>query len=283
MTIKEAVFVYHLREPDEMQWHSRFHYHGSDEYEVHYFLGGQGRFLNGNQRFILEPGSLFISPPGVRHRIEASDTEDPISYYALLLQVDDEDGELRSLLEQDLNWQRCYRIGNTYRFFFEELREKALSAADYMQMSAVHQLVSFIYLLMGGDSSLRQGNTENIHIEKALMHMQNSVFKRTSLKSLAGRLRISEEHLIRLFRHKLKTTPMKYLTKLRIEAATSMLISSDMYIYQVAERLQFNSEFHFSRVFKKYTGRSPKNYRNLYRQLIGQSPEHESILYINTQ
>jgi AraC-like DNA-binding protein len=219
----------------------------------------------------------------VKHRIEASDTEDPISYYALLLEVDEEDGELRSLLEQELNWQRCYRIGNTYRFFFEELREKALSTADYMQMSAVHQLVSFIYLLMGGDGNLRQGNTENIHIEKALMYMQNSVFKRTNLTNLARRLRISEEHLIRLFRQKLTTTPMKYLTKLRIEAATSMLISSDMYVYQIAERLQFNSEFHFSRVFKKYTGRSPKHYRNLYRQLIGQSPEHESILYINTQ
>lgn len=282
MTIKEAVFVYHLRELEEMQWHSRFHYHGSDEYEVHYFLGGQGSFLNGNQKFVLEPGSLFISPPRVRHRIEASDTDDPISYYALLLQIDVDD-EARILLEQKVSWQRCYRIGNTYRFFFEELREKALSTAAYMQMSAVHQLVSFLYLLIGGDGDLRQGNSENIHIEKALRYMQNSVFKGTTLKSLAGRLRISEEHLIRLFRQKLNTTPMKYLTKLRIEAATSMLISSDLYVYQIAERLQFNSEFHFSRVFKKYTGRSPKNYRNLYRQLIGQSSEHEAILYINTQ
>jgi AraC-like DNA-binding protein/mannose-6-phosphate isomerase-like protein (cupin superfamily) len=279
--IKDAVFVYHLQEPEDISWHGRYHYHGPGEYEIHYFLGGQGSFLNGSRKYVLEPGTLFISPPEVKHRIEASDTEHPITYYAVLMELDEADGEIRDLFTDEIRWNRKHAIGDRYRFFFEEIREKTFSEDTLLRRSALHQLVSFIYLLASEDRGADPGHQDNAHIEKALRYMQERVFVKTRLSRLAGRLNLSEEYFIRLFRRKLRTTPMKYLMKLRIEAATSMLISSDALVYQIADRLQFHSEFHFSRTFKRHTGYSPREYRNRYRQLIGMSPEHESIIYVN--
>ena len=57
-----------------------------------------------------------------------------------------------------------------------------------------------------------------------------------------------------------------------------MLISSSLLIYEIGEKLNFYSEFHFSRVFKNHTGLSPRQYRNEYRQITGKeiqdSKEH---------
>ena len=57
---------------------------------------------------------------------------------------------------------------------------------------------------------------------------------------------------------------MKYFTKLKIEAATYMLTDTGMAVYSIAEKLNFYSEFHFSRVFKQYTGFAPTVYRKNY-------------------
>ena len=62
----------------------------------------------------------------------------------------------------------------------------------------------------------------------------------------------------------MKITPMKYFTKLKIEAASYMLTNTDQNINSIAEKLNFYSEFHFSRVFKQYTGFAPGVYRKNY-------------------
>jgi AraC-like DNA-binding protein len=281
MLIKDAVFVYHLQEPEELVWHGRHHLHGPGEFEIHYFLEGEGFFHNGGKTYQLKPGNLFISPPGEYHRIEASSLDHPITYYAVLLQLSSGEDEPAELLYRHLPWQKSYPLGDRYRFFFEELRERALSVREPLRHAAVHQLLSFLYLLAGETVLLQPDREDNRHIEKALIYLQKRVFRKTSLSQVAAHLGLSEEHLIRLFQRKLRITPMRYLTRLRIEAATSMLISSSLYVYQIAEKLKFHSEFHFSKVFKRYTGLSPRLYRDRYRQLIGASREDQSIIYMN--
>ena len=57
---------------------------------------------------------------------------------------------------------------------------------------------------------------------------------------------------------------MKYFTKLKIEAATYMLTDTGLTVRSIAEKLNFYSEFHFSRVFKQYTDFAPSVYRKKY-------------------
>lgn len=281
MLIKDVVFVYHLQEPEELVWHGRHHLHGPGEFEIHFFLEGQGLFHNGGAAHNLKPGSLFISPPGEYHRIEATSLDHPITYYAVLLELSSGEDEPAELLYRHLPWRKSYPLGDRYRFFFEELRERALSSREPLRHAAVHQLLSFLYLLAGEDVLVQPDREDNRHIEKSLIYLQKRVFRKTVLSQVAAHVNLSEEHLIRLFQRKLRITPMRYLTRLRIEAATSMLISSSLYIYQIAEKLQFHSEFHFSKVFKRYTGLSPRQYRDRYRQLIGETREDQSIIYMN--
>ena len=55
-------------------------------------------------------------------------------------------------------------------------------------------------------------------------------------------------------------SPIRYLQQLRMEKAKSMLSSDFESISQVAESVGYSSIFHFSKMFRQYTGMSPSAY-----------------------
>ena len=96
--------------------------------------------------------------------------------------------------------------------------------------------------------------------------MQNNVVNDLTLQEITLKLNLSDSYFIRLFKRKMKITPMKYFTKLKIEAAAYLLTDTNLQVHSIAEKLSFYSEFHFSRVFKQYTGFAPSIYRKNYIQ-----------------
>ncbi|RKX87861.1 MAG: AraC family transcriptional regulator [Spirochaetes bacterium] len=256
--LRDIIFVYQLKNAEDIKWHTRHHSHQSKEFELHYFIGGEGHFRVGGALHTVSPGSLFVCPPRLPHAIEARKNDNPISYYAVLFRIE-EMGELEALL-YNAGTKPPRNIGRNYRFFFEELKERSLSSSSMKRQAALHQLISFLYLI--GDGDIPRGEPGNIHLEKALDMMQDEVYGRIRLPDLAGKLGITQSYLIRLFRKKLNITPMKYYTRLKVEAAASLLADTSLAIYKIADRLNFYSEYHFSRVFKHYTGTAPSLYRN---------------------
>lgn len=256
--LRDIVFVYQLKGAEDIKWHTRNHSHQPKEFELHYFIGGEGHFRVGGTLHTVSPGSLFICPPRLPHAIEARQNDNPVSYYAVLFRIDEME-ELEALL-YNAGTKSPRNIGRNYRFFFEELKERSLSSSSMKRQAALHQLISFLFLI--GDGDIPRGEPGNIHLEKALDMMQDEVFGRIRLPDLAGKLGITESYLIRLFRKKLNITPMKYYTRLKVEAAASLLADTSLAVYEIADRLKFYSEYHFSRVFKHYTGTAPSLYRN---------------------
>ncbi len=277
MKILEVVFVYQMREETEIQWHSRRHSHKRNEFELHYFIQGNPRFMNNLSKFSISPGTICMTRPEVNHAIIVNEGEKPISYYAVLIQTEEGDRDIEELLTREIQYDRIYEVGTNYRFFFEEIREKSLSQSRSLRQSAVHQLISFLYMLSGEDE-FHFSDSRNAHIEKALKIMQNNITADLDLDRIAERLGLNKSYFIRLFQQKMKTSPMKYFTRLKIEAASAMLTSTDRSLAVIAQDLNFYSEFHFSRVFKQYTGSSPSRYRKQYLQLAGRiSPYRQSI------
>lgn len=261
INLHEIVFVYQLKNAEDIKWHTRHHSHQVREFELHYFIGGEGHFRVGGTLHTVRPGSMFVCPPRIPHAIEARNSDDPISYYAVLFSIEDspDSDELEALLYAATS-RPPKNIGRNYRFFFEELKERSRSASSVRRKAALHQLISFIYLISDGDIPL--GEPGNVHLEKALDLMQDKVFDKLRLPEVAEKLGITESYMIRLFRKKLNITPMKYYTRLKVEAAAALLVDTPLAIYEIADRLNFYSEYHFSRVFKHYTGSAPSMYRS---------------------
>ncbi|ASA21081.1 response regulator transcription factor [Paenibacillus donghaensis] len=82
-----------------------------------------------------------------------------------------------------------------------------------------------------------------------------------TLESIAGMLQTSPVYLSRLFKHELGESFGVYLTQIRIRKAAQLLHSTEMSIYEVAERSGYETQHYFSTAFKKQTGVSPLQFR----------------------
>ena len=60
--------------------------------------------------------------------------------------------------------------------------------------------------------------------------------------------------------------PKKYLHNYRIDKAKAILLSDYETIEQVAFSVGYNSIYHFSKMFKTYTGKSPSEYAKTFRK-----------------
>ena len=276
MEIRDIVYEYRISTGDRMAWHSRYHAHGEGEYELHYFLEGAGSFLNHRAKYPIRAETLFLTGPHEFHAI-IPDTQrvhkQPISYYALLFKVDPEE-ELHVLLNGFLSRSRGPLTLNVqYHFIFETIHQLGGAPHLYQQKAAVHQLMSFLYRMYGHDRETHSPIPGGFHhVQKALEVMRRGVRKKMTVEYIAHTIGISKEYLIRLFNQHLRITPLQYATRLRIEAASGDLISTEKPIGEIALQFGFENQFHFSRVFKKCTGQAPSIYRKYYLQYVDLLP-----------
>ncbi len=260
MRFEDIVFVYHLRDERQIAWHGRRHAHDEGEYEFHYFISGEGSFRNGSATWSIRPGSLHMTPPGSVHQILATNLRRPITYFAILFSSGG-DAEFSRLLERTVrSMERPVDIGTSHRFFFADLLERNSSGqADLMEASR-YSFLSFLYSLLAGAPSA-YGAPENAHVEKAVAIMQASIEGNLDLDVLCGRLGLSREHFVRLFSQRMRMPPMRYYSRLKIEAARAMLSSTNLGIGCISEKLGYANQFGFSRAFKSIAGLSPSEYR----------------------
>ncbi|WP_320128007.1 AraC family transcriptional regulator [uncultured Sphaerochaeta sp.] len=262
MEMLDAVFVYQMHEIKELLWHQRLHSHEYGQFELHYFVSGSGTFTNGPRRYSIFPGALFVTPGETLHSIEA-DEQESLTYYATLI---DSPEEISLIMK--LNEKNPITIGTKWRFFFEEVRDKGLSQNPELRLSACHQIFGFLYNLQAG-SAAEDPVEENVCLERAIRYMQRHVFDKLTLDQIASHVQLDASYFIRLFKKRMNTTPMKYYTNLQLEAARSLLACSNLSVKEIAGKLQFCSEFHFSKRFKQSTGTSPSLYRKTHLQLLG--------------
>ena len=270
MRVKDAVYVYKLIGGSKLTLHGRHHAHKKG-YEIHLFLEGNGTFLLNQSRYTIEGNRLFMTSPGEFHSILPEAIKSPVSYYAILFEPDlPSDLEAMSLL--DRGDKRHFATEPQERFLIEELYrlqvKKHSRAAEYLLLSLIHRW----YDEASPDTCETHAGepvtaVKNEHIERALALMEKSVREKLSTDTMSEKLGLSKEHFIRLFRGKTGISPLQYFTRLKTEAAGAFLTDTNLKIVAVAEYFGFESPFHFSRVFKKFTGFSPKEYRRTFRRI----------------
>lgn len=83
-----------------------------------------------------------------------------------------------------------------------------------------------------------------------------------SLERLAQQFYLSPSYLSRIFKRDTGVNLSTYLQNARIDAAKTLLRTTDLKSYEVAERVGITDPVYFSRIFKKVTGLKPKDYRH---------------------
>lgn len=80
---------------------------------------------------------------------------------------------------------------------------------------------------------------------------------------LARLCNMSESHFFLCFRNSMGRSPMDYRTHLLILRAEQLLLTTELSITEISDRLGFGSETYFRRIFKSQVGVSPREYRKI--------------------
>ena len=103
-------------------------------------------------------------------------------------------------------------------------------------------------------------------VDRVVRFLNGNFQRQIRLEELARMAAMSENSLLHHFSCMIGTTPMKYLTRLRIRYAAELLHNTDMPVAEVAESAGFADPAYFSRAFRRETGLAPLDYRSSGRR-----------------
>ncbi len=97
--------------------------------------------------------------------------------------------------------------------------------------------------------------------EEIALYIEENIHDKLSLLSIAEKFFVSRTYICVLFRKNKNLTFSQYLTNIRIDRSKFLLKNTNMKLLEIAEKVGFQDEYYFSKVFKKNTGKSPSTYR----------------------
>jgi YesN/AraC family two-component response regulator len=97
--------------------------------------------------------------------------------------------------------------------------------------------------------------------ESVRVYLQENYDRQVDLSALAESLGVSAPYLSKLFHEQTGTSPMRYLTDLRMSWARKLLADSGLTVREIAVRVGYPDPFHFSRSFRNAVGISPVQFR----------------------
>lgn len=113
-------------------------------------------------------------------------------------------------------------------------------------------------ILKGKDDT----NSSSTVIRLAKDYIINNFNKNITLKDVAEEVFLSQNYLSELFKKETGEGFYDFISKYRIRKAKEILITTNLKIYEVAERVGYSDSITFGRAFKKLTGVTPNSYRN---------------------
>ncbi len=98
-------------------------------------------------------------------------------------------------------------------------------------------------------------------VARALQLLHQSPEKGWSLDSLASDVGMSRAGFAKRFKALVEHSMFDYLTQLRLQRACELLEETDLSLYQIANKVGYESDLAFTRTFKKRLGLTPTAYR----------------------
>jgi AraC-like DNA-binding protein len=103
-------------------------------------------------------------------------------------------------------------------------------------------------------------------LAKALARIHAEPATPWTVEALASEVNLSRAAFARRFTQKVGEPPLTYLTRWRMGLAARLLVTSEASLAEVAHQVGYDSEFAFSRAFKRTRGLAPEPFRRAARR-----------------
>nr|AYQ73467.1 response regulator [Cohnella candidum] len=120
---------------------------------------------------------------------------------------------------------------------------------------------------IGATISALDWNRQQRHnrtIEKAIEFIHKNYAKDISLEDVALHAKMSGSYFSSYFKQETGDNFVEYLTRLRMDKAKSLMMNSELRLYEISQMVGYQDVKYFSRLFKRHAGVTPQEYRQFF-------------------
>lgn len=166
------------------------------------------------------------------------------------------------LSSEDIKYVYSRMIDNLY---FEVFKERLNSFDKIEQIETLDELQVYTCQNMEQwmEEYYKHKNKASQHVTREMLkYIEGNYHRKISLDSCANHLYMNSSYVSDLFSRQIGETFTHYLKKVRVKYAKEMLCGTNLRVYEVAQKVGYNDEKYFTKIFKELVGVTPKTYRD---------------------
>jgi AraC-like DNA-binding protein/mannose-6-phosphate isomerase-like protein (cupin superfamily) len=233
-----------------------------------YIIQGYGRMMVEDRRYVLRPGHCVHFRRQVPHRM-SHDPSRPfvvvtLHYTATVL----ESLTLPELIgfPDYFNIREDPWLGQQFQEVLDEEIRKPVGYERGVEALVMRILLHLIrtkrYRATMRPQRAHVRHDDLLRLRPALLRMRSKLAQPDSLTKLARQVGLSPAQFRRIFVRALRTTPVQYQRRLRMERASRLLRTSTLTVEAIAGEVGYAEPAFFAKTFKRLMGLSPGKFRD---------------------
>jgi AraC-like DNA-binding protein len=237
------------------------------EFQLVYITRGQGSFesIETGKRKIND-GTIIVLFPGIWHRykplFQTGWKEHWISFNGIQPKLFKKH-DILSPAAAVLNIGLDEKIIDLYHKILELIESEKIGFKETIAAMTYHLIARIISI----EKSKKYGNKEiEASIQKAKVLMSDRMDKQIDFEELANEIGVGYSWFRRMFKRYTGLAPAQYFLQLKLNKSKDLLLNSSLSIKEISVITGFESQYYFSKFFKKKIGMSPIQQRKYARQ-----------------
>jgi len=233
---------------------------GREDFQLLYVSNGKVIFTFNGEENVVDEGTIVLYLPGEDQYYYYNNETSPVIYWLHFSGFN----ALKLLEENSLSNGSIFFVGikNDLSLIFDKIiKELQLAQGNYFELCNLYikELITLCsrYLIETNSPSYKH----NKILDEAIEYFNKNFNTAINIKEYANSCNISCCWFIRSFKNYIGTTPIQYITNIRINKAKNLLHSSCFTIGEIANLIGYQNPLYLSRIFKKIVGLAPMNYR----------------------
>ena len=226
-----------------------------DIYVIECHTEGYGTLRINDNEFKLKPGCCYAIFPGQVTVLTSDEVNPRRGFFCILggARV----GEI--LQSAGISEKSPFASPETFEIVTEIIK-KLIEMKGEIGLGAELRRTAYIYEILSAFMLGRCVNDKDIWLERALGFFEAGYQNNISVGDIAADVGFDRCYFSLIFKEAMGVPPHKYLTSLRVEKASKLLLETDASIAEISESVGIDPS-NFSRTFKAEMGISPMQYK----------------------
>jgi AraC-like DNA-binding protein len=272
--LRNGRFALHYKKRSESYSMPSAHFH--EFYELFYLVSGERDYFIKDRTYRVAKGDLvFVNKYDIH---KTSDSGLPPQHERFLLSFREDfatSGGFTEHADLLLPFRQPNRVISlepaeqsvVEMLLFQMLKEKQGRHAHHLlyTQTLLIQLLIFCERIVHRSCAAPGRTPLQLKMAEIMSYIDKHYEEELTLETISRQFYLSTYYICRAFKQVTGFTFLEYLNTVRIREAQRFLRETDMKVTMVAEQVGFQSNAHFSRLFKRIAGMPPVKYRHLMK------------------